>query len=103
RHPAAPSTCPLSLPDALPISLDGVANQAGFFGVTPVGQQAVTGDRSTGEALQSLLAGLAALGLISDTSTSGPAVVETVNGEAGPDRKSTRLNSSHVKISYAVF
>ena len=65
-------------------TLDGVANQAGFFGVTPVGQQAVTGDRSTGEALQSLLTGLAALGLISDTSTSGPAVVETVNGEAGP-------------------
>src|SRR5690606_40020264 len=24
-------------------------------------------------------------------------------GKAGPDRKSTRLNSSHVKISYAVF
>lgn len=66
-------------------TLDGVANQAGFFGVTPVGQQAVTGDRSTGEALQSLLTGLAALGLISDTTTAGPAVVETVNGESGPD------------------
>src|SRR5690606_40864613 len=25
------------------------------------------------------------------------------NQPAGPDRKSTRLNSSHVKISYAVF
>src|SRR5436309_8698675 len=24
-------------------------------------------------------------------------------GRSGPDRKSTRLNSSHVKISYAVF
>src|SRR5690349_23629261 len=24
-------------------------------------------------------------------------------GRAGPDRKSTRLNSSHVEISYAVF
>src|SRR5437870_8430279 len=24
-------------------------------------------------------------------------------GQAGPDRKSTRLNSSHVAISYAVF
>src|SRR5690606_41709220 len=26
-----------------------------------------------------------------------------LNGERVPDRKSTRLNSSHVKISYAVF
>src|SRR5690606_17250434 len=31
-------------------------------------------------------------------------MVETQSGEAGvEDRKSTRLNSSHVKISYAVF
>src|SRR5690349_22874480 len=27
----------------------------------------------------------------------------TVNGEVKEDRKSTRLNSSHVEISYAVF
>src|SRR5207302_5665923 len=27
----------------------------------------------------------------------------TENGDHGEDRKSTRLNSSHVKISYAVF
>src|SRR5690606_42017204 len=34
-----------------------------------------------------------------------PALLSTVTGAAGPfiDRKSTRLNSSHVKISYAVF
>src|SRR5690606_41337972 len=30
-------------------------------------------------------------------------VPESVNGREGQDRKSTRLNSSHVKISYAVF
>src|SRR5215475_4553080 len=30
-------------------------------------------------------------------------VVLSVTRELGPDRKSTRLNSSHVKISYAVF
>src|SRR5438067_5823060 len=28
---------------------------------------------------------------------------QSVNGVAPPDRKSTRLNSSHVSISYAVF
>src|SRR5436309_8736079 len=35
-----------------------------------------------------------------------PGVISTSVGYAGgvtPDRKSTRLNSSHVKISYAVF
>src|SRR5207302_9442569 len=33
-----------------------------------------------------------------------PATVRAASREqAGPDRKSTRLNSSHVKISYAVF
>src|SRR5204862_5426328 len=30
-------------------------------------------------------------------------VVQTVAGRLGEDRKSTRLNSSHVEISYAVF
>src|SRR5690606_39451136 len=34
--------------------------------------------------------------------SAGPAGVEPV-GVASADRKSTRLNSSHVKISYAVF
>src|SRR5207249_11187209 len=28
---------------------------------------------------------------------------ESIDGVASPDRKSTRLNSSHVSISYAVF
>src|SRR5690606_40554965 len=32
-----------------------------------------------------------------------PHLVETFAGPDGEDRKSTRLNSSHVKISYAVF
>src|SRR5690606_17137672 len=32
----------------------------------------------------------------------GAVAGEVVAGEAGPDRKSTRLNSSHVKISYGV-
>lgn len=65
-------------------TIDGVNNLIGLFGATPAGRQTVTGDRSTGAALQSLLTGLATLGLISDTSTAGPAVVQTVNGESGP-------------------
>src|SRR5436309_12397457 len=37
-------------------------------------------------------------------SASIPVVMETgIEALYGPDRKSTRLNSSHVKISYAVF
>src|SRR3712207_8380385 len=32
-----------------------------------------------------------------------PVDVDTVLGEAAEDRKSTRLNSSHANISYAVF
>jgi hypothetical protein len=66
-------------------TLDGEANQLGFHGATPVGQQTVTGDRSTGDALYSLLQALDAVGLISDTSTPGTPPVRTVNGEEGPD------------------
>lgn len=66
-------------------TLDGEANQLGFHGATPVGQQTVTGSRSTGDALQNLLQALDAVGLISDTSTPGTPSVWTVNGEAGPD------------------
>lgn len=66
-------------------TIDGLNNLLGLFGATPVGRQTVAGERTTGSALQSLLDGLEALGLISDTSTAGEPVVETVNGESGPD------------------
>jgi peptidoglycan/xylan/chitin deacetylase (PgdA/CDA1 family) len=66
-------------------TLDGEANQLGFHGATPVDQQEVVGDRSTGDALTSLLQALDAVGLISDTSTPGSPAVWTVNGEEGPD------------------
>lgn len=66
-------------------TIDGVNNLIGLFGATPVGRQTVAGERTTGAALQSLLDGLEALGLITDTSTAGAAVVETVNGQSGPD------------------
>src|SRR5690606_39665800 len=38
-----------------------------------------------------------------DYATAGTRFIELVAGDQRPDRKSTRLNSSHVKISYAVF
>lgn len=66
-------------------TLDGEANQLGFHGASPVGQQTVSGERATGAALQSLLQALDAVGLISDTSTPGTPPVRTVNGEEGPD------------------
>ncbi|MEU1673394.1 hypothetical protein ABZ752_15355 [Streptomyces roseifaciens] len=49
--------------------IDGAANVLGFYGKSPVAQQPVTGPRSTGAALESLLAALDALGLIDDQST----------------------------------
>lgn len=49
--------------------LDGTANQAGFFGATPVGRQTVTGSRGDGSALASLLDALEALGFITDNTT----------------------------------
>lgn len=66
-------------------TLDGLNNLLGFFGATPVPRQEVTGERTTGGALASLLTALVNLGLVTDTTSAGEAVVETVNGESGPD------------------
>ncbi|MEU0670347.1 collagen-like protein [Streptomyces lavendulocolor] len=49
--------------------LDGAANSVGFFGATPVGRQTITGSRTDGTALASLLTALEALGLIDDNTT----------------------------------
>ena len=66
-------------------TIDGLNNLLGFFGATPAGQRTVTGERTTGAALASLLTGLETLGLVDDTSTAGPDLVETVNTQNGPD------------------
>jgi hypothetical protein len=66
-------------------TIDGVANQIGLYGAVPVGRQTVSGERTTGAALQSLLDALELVGLITDATTAGEAAVQTVNGEAGPD------------------
>lgn len=49
--------------------LDGAANQVGFYGATPAAKPTVTGSRADGTALQSLLAAMATLGLITDSTT----------------------------------
>src|SRR5690606_40028711 len=93
--PATPETYAPSLHDALPIS-DVAARPAGA--------------RDAGTALPDidgsrLLASLEALGRIGALDGGGVCrLALTDEDKAGrEDRKSTRLNSSHVKISYAVF
>src|SRR5699024_12402908 len=86
--PPAPSLAALSLPDALPISGSSAAlpeqfSQAGRLVQAFIDQLSpITGKSHTVEF---------AFGGIG------------MNGHWGADRKSTRLNSSHVAISYAVF
>lgn len=50
-------------------TIDPDGNRLGFHGATPVARQTVTGSRSDGTALASLLTALANLGLIVDEST----------------------------------
>jgi hypothetical protein len=49
--------------------LDGAANQIGFHGAAPVSQATITGSRTDGTALQSLLTALATRGDITDNTT----------------------------------
>src|SRR5690606_42070303 len=89
KHTTTTATYTLSLHDALPIFATAQQSlQAGaeFFrqhGITPV----ILGDSVTGEA--------------SEVAKVYGALARQVDTYG--DRKSTRLNSSHVKISYAVF
>src|SRR5690606_41914526 len=75
RAPAPSAIYPLSLHDALPISIGGTAVGTGINAHPRFGARVVQ--------------------LLSERC--GTALEES------PDRKSTRLNSSHVKSSYAVF
>lgn len=52
-----------------PLPLGKSGGSIGFFGATPATQPTVTGSKGANAALGSLLTGLAALGLIVDTST----------------------------------
>src|SRR5690606_41978344 len=101
-HTATPPLSPLSLHDALPIStLDPTVTP------TPV---LLNGAASASPNAADALSGVESASCESvETGSVGPHTVRcTATDRAGntataEDRKSTRLNSSHVKISYAVF
>src|SRR2546430_4028336 len=76
----------LSLHDALPISCGGSDDTARRTGSRPDGTAVVPAERRA-----------AAIGRARHRSLSRH------RPPSGPDRKSTRLNSSHSQISYAVF
>src|SRR5690606_42112202 len=87
RAPATPEMCPLSLHDALPIYRAEVLEE-GAPGVDAGLEAGEDGIDDAGGAVHDVEGRVEALALLA-------LGVE--------DRKSTRLNSSHVKISYAVF
>src|SRR5262245_56107763 len=100
--PSSRETRPLSLHDALPISSDVVGGLALAFGALSVAEAAIDSidrrhrrppDRSRGRE--------ADLGEDPVAVASGRMDLDLV-AHAGLDRKSTRLNSSHLGISYAV-
>src|SRR5690606_42043377 len=79
----------LSLHDALPISGRGSADPC---------------CRSRSPPRRSVASGIVSLRLPYSCSVSGSlSSTATASSNESQDRKSTRLNSSHVKISYAVF
>lgn len=68
----APSNAPVH-------TLDGASNLLGFHGATAIAKQEITGERTSGAALTDLLASLANLGLITDSTTAGPALLQASN------------------------
>jgi len=50
-------------------TLDGAANQVGFYGASPASKPSVTGSRGGNAALASLITALATLGLVTDNTT----------------------------------
>src|SRR5207302_11040700 len=95
--PPPPTLYTLSLHDALPISR-ALAQAAGARG-NPRGLRAVGARFGLRSRLDARASG-------TDGRRLGAERLEGVGDQRrhrGPDRKSTRLNSSHVKISYAVF
>src|SRR5690606_40121166 len=99
----APESSPLPLHDALPIWLGFLNNSAQRFGynTTKMDKKGCksSADRSTFSGPRRHLPMPRPSWL---PQTSFPSTLGS-SPSPSPDRKSTRLNSSHVKISYAVF
>src|SRR5690606_40974190 len=82
----------LSLHDALPIFLQGI----GASMMTPIARLVLLRSTPRNQLV-------AAMSWLSVPALIGPLTGPPLGGFLTTDRKSTRLNSSHVKISYAVF
>src|SRR5690606_41626496 len=99
-----PTLCyPLSLHDALPISVSGLGqyiDMALLDCIVALGGNQVTGYLASGKAPHRYGNAHASLVPYQTFAAADGDIVVAVGNE---DRKSTRLNSSHVKISYAVF
>src|SRR5690606_40780142 len=93
----------LSLHDALPI-LTGLLVGVGYLVVGQLGQFAdeLPSYRSNIREKVADLRELTRGGTIERVQTTIRDISEDVESDVAEDRKSTRLNSSHVKISYAV-
>src|SRR5690606_40341046 len=98
--PASSALSPLSLHDALPI-LELIVARLRERGYLDEGL--VTGGLYSDYLGQRVAAFQADRGLEVDGILGYKTLLQLQQGEPGEDRKSTRLNSSHVKISYAVF
>src|SRR5207302_2515977 len=99
NHPSTPDIYTLSLHDALPISYRGVGRTAESTAVHAGIHKSPRVWTRSGQSFGDDLA-LQRTATLCDTVT-----VEQLRAitQISSDRKSTRLNSSHVKISYAVF
>src|SRR5699024_12319393 len=95
RHPATSLLSPPSLPDALPIC-PGISE-----GLLTSGSTRQPGYIKSEDLFTTLMDLFSLHEDVPAGATSG--AVMTVATGHGEDRKSTRLNSSHVSISYAVF
>src|SRR5690606_40839747 len=95
RDTAPTALSPLSLHDALPIFLSVRANRTERGGAGTV--------RWDDEGVETGHFALVEAGILRDFQTTRESATWLADRYVEADRKSTRLNSSHVKISYAVF
>src|SRR5205085_11913261 len=100
---APPHISPLSLHDALPICRATVVAQGGGHAYLGMGSGLLVADVSDPTAPRELATIPLPVNAAGLALSSGWLYVADFEHGIPPDRKSTRLNSSHSQISYAVF